>query len=235
MKKREGSILLIDSDGGECRESLASSLDGFEIIFMPDRKKACDFFFHSNVDLVLLDHDRDGFCTELLGFFKSLKPLVPVIIMTGNGSEAFAVEVFRLGADDYFKKPLLADEFQAGVKNILGIRNEKNNAPHIGLERAVDCIHSHYNTRLSLSQIAGKAGMSISCFERKFKKEMGLTFNVYLNKLRINKAMELLNEKGLSISDIAFACGFTNQFHFTRTFKKFMEVPPVVYRKTLRG
>jgi len=47
--------------------------------------------------------------------------------------------------------------------------------------------------------------------------------------------MELLNEKGLSISDIAFACGFTNQFHFTRTFKKFMVVPPVVYRKTLRG
>jgi len=75
--------------------------------------------------------------------------------------------------------------------------------------------------------------MSISCFQRAFKREVGITFNKYVNSIRISKARHLLHDNHKSMSEIAFACGFTNQYHFTRTFKKLMNTPPRTFRKSL--
>ena len=74
--------------------------------------------------------------------------------------------------------------------------------------------------------------MSVSCFQRAFKQEVGITFNKYVNSLRISKARRLLHENHKSMSEIAFACGYTNQYHFTRTFKKLMNTPPRSFRKS---
>jgi transcriptional regulator GlxA family with amidase domain len=74
--------------------------------------------------------------------------------------------------------------------------------------------------------------MSLSCFERAFKREVGITFNKYVNSLRISKARQLLHENNKSMSEIAFACGYTNQYHFTRTFKRLMNMPPRSFRKS---
>jgi YesN/AraC family two-component response regulator len=63
--------------------------------------------------------------------------------------------------------------------------------------------------------------------------EVGITFNKYVNSLRISRARQLLHEYNKSMSEIAFACGYTNQYHFTRTFKKLMNTPPSSFRKSL--
>ena len=59
-----------------------------------------------------------------------------------------------------------------------------------------------------------------------------MTFNKYVNSLRISKARQLLHENNKSMSEIAFACGYTNQYHFTRTFKRLMNMPPKSFRKS---
>jgi AraC family transcriptional regulator len=59
-----------------------------------------------------------------------------------------------------------------------------------------------------------------------------MTFNKYVNSLRISKARQLLHESSKTMSDIAFACGYTNQYHFTRTFKRLMNMPPRSFRKS---
>ena len=82
--------------------------------------------------------------------------------------------------------------------------------------------------------MAKEAGMSVSCFERTFKKEMGITFVSYVNRLRIARAIKFLRDGRLPISDIAYACGFSNQFHFTRMFKKVMNTCPRHYRKSVK-
>ena len=103
-----------------------------------------------------------------------------------------------------------------------------------GLSRAIKYINEHFSSGLRLFEIAHEANMSISCFEKIFKKNMGMTFTLYVNRLRIARAVKLLNKDGLSMSDIAFACGFTNQFHFTRMFKKIVGISPRDYRKSLK-
>jgi AraC-like DNA-binding protein len=98
--------------------------------------------------------------------------------------------------------------------------------------RALSYINEHLGDQISLEETARKCGMSVSCFQRSFKQEVGITFNKYVNSLRISKARQLLHENSKTMSEIAFACGYTNQYHFTRTFKKLMNTPPRSFRKS---
>ncbi|MEC4684753.1 MAG: helix-turn-helix domain-containing protein [Nitrospirota bacterium] len=230
-------ILLIDSDAGQYHKGLVSSLRECSVIVETYQDKICESFLRNDIDLVLLDHFGDSSCTELLQFFRYVKPAVPVIIVTRCGSEELAVTVFRLGVKDYFKKPLVMCELKKSIRAALGINHvteELPQSPWSSIHRAIRYINKNYTSRIKLSEIAKEAGKSISCFERTFKKETGITFIMYVNRLRISKAIKMLREDGLSMSDIAFACGFTNQFHFTRTFKRIMKTSPRVYKKSLR-
>jgi AraC family transcriptional regulator len=86
---------------------------------------------------------------------------------------------------------------------------------------------------LSLEETAKECGMSLSCFQRAFKREIGMTFCKYVNMLRIARAKRLLHDNHRSMSQIAFDCGFSNQYHVTRTFKKLINTPPRSFRKAL--
>lgn len=77
--------------------------------------------------------------------------------------------------------------------------------------------------------------MSVSCFARTFRREMEETFVPYVNKLRVAKAIRLLEESDLSMSEIALESCFTNQYHFTRIFKKLARMPPRESRRYLRA
>jgi len=186
------------------------------------------------VDLVLLEHTNGSSVLELIPYFKSLRQFVPVIVVTANGSEDLAIKVFRLGAKDYFRKPFAVDDVIESIKSALGMSYQKCNRRRDNIGRGLYCIHKYYNADISLSHAAREAGMSVSCFERKFKDKTGRTFVRYVNELRVAKAKDILKEDGVSMNDVAFACGFTNQFHFTRTFKKITQVPPMGYKKSLR-
>jgi YesN/AraC family two-component response regulator len=234
MSKARSKILLIDPASHHYHDKLSASLTDCEMILIPDKHQACEYFFHNEIDLVLLDHNNGSSGIELIKYFKSLKQFVPVIVVTANGSEELATRVFRLGAKDYFRKPFAVDEVSECIRNALGITYLKCNRRRDTIGRGVYCIHKYYNSGIKLSHAAREAGMSVSCFERKFKENTGRTFVRYVNELRIAKAKDILKEDGVSMNDVAFACGFTNQFHFTRTFKKITHVPPMGYKKSLK-
>jgi len=237
MKKRY-QILLIDSDAGKYYQSLVTTIRNCHVIVEKNKQKACEFFFRNNIDLVLLNHCPDDPCMELLLVLRFVAPSVPVIIMTAWGSEEFAVTVFRNGASDYLKKPLNIDELVNSIEAALGKKNglyrELFNQSTDGINKAIHYINGNYCLPLKLTRVAREAGMSVSCLERAFKKKLGVTFSMYLNKVRICQAIQLLERGiGFSIGEIAFACGFTNQYHFTRLFKKMIQTCPRDFKKAL--
>ncbi|MBI5967722.1 MAG: helix-turn-helix domain-containing protein [Deltaproteobacteria bacterium] len=226
-------ILFIYPNGEGVYGRLSSVLEKFEIIKENNPSKATEFFLHNDVDLVLLGHTKYSPCLALLDFFKSAKPSIPVIIMTDCGSERLAVTVFRHGARDYFRKPFIVKELKKSIESALKMRENQEFKNSNSICRALRYINENYTKPLRLSQVAMEAGMSLSNFERTFKREMGITFSRFVNKLRISKATKMLKGNSLSMSEIAFDSGFTNQYHFTRMFKKIMNIPPIVYRKSL--
>lgn len=236
--EKNRTILLIDSDVEEYYKDLLASIRDRRIVVRATKEKAFEYFFNHEVGLVLLDHTPDAPCIELLQVVRFITPSVPVIIMTAYGSEDLAVTAFRNGASDYLTKPLDMDELKERIRAVLDKRDasprDSINQNTNGIQKAIRYINAHYPLPLTVSRVAREAAMSVSRFERDFKKTLGVTFSIYLNKVRIARAMQMLEQgDGLSMSEIAFACGFTNQYHFCRMFKKLTKISPRDFKKSL--
>ncbi|HBG27081.1 MAG TPA: hypothetical protein DDX75_08315 [Phycisphaerales bacterium] len=80
------------------------------------------------------------------------------------------------------------------------------------------------------SQVADKCGINIRYMSRLFKKHAGITPQSYIMRLKLNKAANLLLISNLSAKAISDQLGFTDQYHFSRTFKKFHGLSPLFYR-----
>jgi len=228
------TILLIDSGAEAYYQSLVGTVRDCHVIVEKNRQKACEFFFRNNVDLVLLEHTPDAPCMDLLQVLMFVAPSLPVIIMTAYGSEELAVTVFRNGASDYLKKPIHERELRDSIQTVLGIRERSFNRAQAGIHKAIQYINTNYCLSLKLAHVAREAGMSVSCLERAFKKTLSVTYSVYLNKVRIARAIQMLEEGvEFSISEIAFACGFSNQYHFARMFRKMTQACPREFKKAV--
>jgi len=68
---------------------------------------------------------------------------------------------------------------------------------------------------------------------RDFSKYFNCNLGEYIRKLRVERSFSLLHEHHLSLTDIAFRCGFADQSHFLRSFKQFSDANPSAYRKLL--
>lgn len=98
-----------------------------------------------------------------------------------------------------------------------------------------DYVQENYHSKIMLEDISDLLNMSTVSFNRFIKKRTGKTFVEYLNDVRIGYASRWLIEKDLSISEIAFICGFNNIANFNRIFKKIRRRTPTQYRSDFSG
>ena len=89
----------------------------------------------------------------------------------------------------------------------------------------------HLGERLSESAVARYAGMEASAFSRFFRRHIDMPFVQYLNRLRLNRACELLTASDQLITDICYACGFNNLSNFNRQFLAAKGMSPSQFRR----
>ncbi len=231
-----GRILIVDEEGEQYGKPLAAILPECRVIIEANPEAARRYFLSSPTDLVILNHSPRISCLELLPDFKSLRPSVSVIVVTGCGSEEMAVQVFRHGAIDYFRKPFEINALELTVRAALEFQRKRKERkapqPLTGIQRALRYIEAKFNEPISLNQAAREASMSISCFERRLKKQTGMTFTGFVNALRVAKAKEMIKKENCSMLQVSITCGFSNQSHFNRTFKQFTKMSPLAFRKS---
>lgn len=95
-------------------------------------------------------------------------------------------------------------------------------------------IEARLETLLRLDEAATLVGVSSSHFSRAFKKTFGQPFSRYVRTLRLERARGLLTDTERSISDIALACGLSDQPHLTRLFHRRYGAPPHAWRRAHR-
>lgn len=100
---------------------------------------------------------------------------------------------------------------------------------------AIDFIHRHYAEPLTLERIASEAFMSREYFSRVFKAETLRTPFEYLTHYRISRAMELLEQSDMNISEIAAKCGFGQPGYFNVKFSEIAGCTPTAYRNGTAG
>ncbi|MFE4144632.1 helix-turn-helix transcriptional regulator [Peribacillus sp. YIM B13472] len=99
------------------------------------------------------------------------------------------------------------------------------------IQKTIEYIENSLQEELSLENIARFAGFSKFHYHRIFLKEVGVTVSEYIRYRRIANAANMLLYTDEKIIDIAFYYRFETQESFTRSFKKYYELPPGQYRK----
>ncbi|WP_017812756.1 response regulator [Paenibacillus shenyangensis] len=101
---------------------------------------------------------------------------------------------------------------------------------HRQLREAVDFIHSHYDRPLNMAMVSNHVSLNYSYFSEAFKAYTGENFVLYLKKIRIGKAKELLADSPWKLADIGEMVGFENTRHFSRVFRELEGISPQDYR-----
>jgi two-component system, response regulator YesN len=234
------SVLLVD-DNKDLRTTLK------EILVMEDYAvvEACTYCdalarLGGDFDIALFDYQlRDGNGIDLLHEVRKTSPSLPVIIMTGYGTEEIAVRSFRTGASDYVRKPLDIRFLLRKMAESLGKETDAEGGTPPGdadgddllMEGVAMYLRKNHGPGISLEKVSAVWGTSRFRICRLFTEKLGQGFSAYVNGLRIEHAKELFRNPTLSILDITHAAGFGSLSQFERVFKETEGVTPREYRK----
>lgn len=249
-------ILIVDDDTALLDRYVESLSDAYRVVKIQTGRVAIERVERrSDIDLAVIEYrlpDMSGI--DVMKEIKDVEPSILVLIVTAYGDEEVAVEAFRNGARDYLKKPFSMSELSTKIDFYLALRHadqqrRKNilpgsetpawtGMPHSAvilrqyhkIQQAVRFIDDNYRTDIRLAAAAREAGMSPAHFSRIFKKVMGLSYQDYLNGLRITKAKNLLRTSARSVTEIAVSFGFADPTGFGRIFKKLTGHTPSAYR-----
>lgn len=113
------------------------------------------------------------------------------------------------------------------ARNRLEAENRKNPA---WLDVALEFVRDEWRASIGLSDVAEATGVHPATLARAFRDRLGVTVGEYLRQIRVSRAMEDLVNSKRSIAAVAVECGFYDQSHLTRTFKRQTGLTPQRYR-----
>jgi len=177
-------------------------------------------FDHAFVHFNLIGSTRD-FTPEIhaVPFDKSLQdllaPLLPKFPFI-NHSEVLHLQAFLMKA-----LAMVPDSFW------------KDRTINPRLSRLLHWMEQHLHEHDRNEALARQVHLSPTAFSRWFKGQTGISPQRWLDETRMNQACDLLHQPSLTIEEIALLLGYTDRFHFSRTFKKVRGVPPGRFRKNI--
>jgi AraC-like DNA-binding protein len=103
------------------------------------------------------------------------------------------------------------------------------------MHKVVGYVNEHYAEPLAVADVCKQVNMSESTFSRFFGKVTGTTFTTFVNRLRINRACQLLMERESYVSSVCYAVGFNNVANFNRRFLELKGMTPTQFRREAAG
>lgn len=187
------------------------------------------------------DTDRHDFAPQAAGLeaifaglvynIKDDRELLELGMIIYDGLYSWAQHLFRqLHGGDSPVEQLLLQIYQRYLK-----QRRKEQMPEwvVALRELIqDQVDTNMN--LTLHQLSDELELSPTYLSREFSKYFdNVNFGEYIRKKRIEKAIELMADPSLNLTEIAYLTGFSDQSHFTRIFNKHMGSNPSVYRKKI--
>lgn len=203
-------------------------------------------------DILMPEMDGNTLCLKLKTNVNTNH--VPVILLTAQANDENKLEGLETGADAYIVKPFNMDILRRTIFNLLNARNilrnkysgqegqtSKVNAISMKspdeklLEKVMAVINRNLdNSDLSVDMIAAEVGISRVHLHRKMKKLTNQTPHDFIRNIRLKQAANLLATQDHNITEVMYACGFSNSASFSTTFKNFYGMSPREYMKEHR-
>jgi two-component system, response regulator YesN len=215
---------------------------GFNVVArFIDARSALSYVENNPVDVVMTDismPDMNGIelTKELLRF-----PELKIVLFSSYKDYEYMRAGIHYGICDYLLKPIRYDELVAcfekirlklDEKNIVEVPKPKTYYSEIILR--VDKYLSDNYQKASLEGAAEAVGLSPNYLSKIYKEKSGCGFLERLNRIKMEKACELLMDPGYKHYEIAFYVGYDNPKNFSRAFKTHFNVSPMEYRNGQR-
>ena len=113
------------------------------------------------------------------------------------------------------------------------LNNDESKLNDHMINKIIDYISNHYYEQLSLKQVADKFHFNYYYLSSYFSSHNAEGFSEYLNKIRLEKAVELLGNKQIPVSEVSFMVGYSDHSYFCKVFKKFKKLTPSKFRRNI--
>lgn len=194
-------------------------------------------------DIILMDiliPEMDGL--QALQEIRKFLPRAAVIILSAYSDFSYAQKAIHLRVQEYLLKPIKPSVFKKVFHELLNtvsssqvhvdeeILEPETNQIYF-IEKALKYIQDNFKQKLTLQMVASYVFLNPQYFSRIFKKEVGVPYIDYVNKLKIDHACKLLETTNYPAYRISGECGFTDPSYFNRVFVQQMNMTPKAYRR----
>lgn len=157
-------------------------------------------------------------------------PYSPVLVDLIRGLED---EILTFGGSCRLMLQSMSTQIAIQILRAMGIRASDKSMPldKSYVDLAMEYMMVYYNSNIRIEDICRQINISPYHFIRMFKDKTGITPHEFLQRVRIDKAVEMLKSGHYSVMETASLCGFVSADHFARSFKHAMGIPPSEFRR----
>lgn len=216
-------------------------------------KEALSLLEQYDIDLIVSDvmmPEMDGFefCSSVKGNLETCH--IPVILLTAKKQEEDRIEAYESGADAFITKPFNLSVLYARINNLLRIRErmrtdvKRQQVFEAGkldittfdehfLQGIIESVNKHLSDPdFSQAQVMEEMHISKSTLYRKVKALTGLSCAAFIANIRMKAACRILTEKKrISVSELAYAVGYSDPRYFSNAFKREFGMRPSEYMR----
>ena len=244
-------ILFID-DNKDLRELIQHILSKkYQIFIAENALQGLELLKSTPVDIIICDimmPQMNGleFCRQIKGDIQTNH--IPIIMLTAKNAVDDQIECYKAGAESYIAKPFEMKILQARIDNLLQSREQSRQSFRSKMEinisnlnyqtsdeeflnNAMQCVERHIQeSEFDTVQMANELHISRSTLSRKCKVISGCTPLEFIRNIKLKYACALLKKKTISISEVAYATGFSSPKYFTKCFKEEFGMTPTEYQ-----
>ena len=250
QKESEKMILVVD-DNKDIAAYIESIFESeYNVVKAENGLEAYDLAIKNTPDVIVSDLMMPGmdgleFCEKIKANIATSH--IPLIMVTAKDSKHDKVKGYEVGVDGYITKPFSSEVLFARVSNLLKnrelleIRYESNDL--IDIESTKSTREAEFvlnaekitlqmleQSEFSVPQLCKELGMSQSALYRKIKSLTGVSIQVFIRKIRIKRAAQLLLSEDMTVTEVAFSLEFADLKYFRKCFKEQFGKSPSEYR-----
>lgn len=250
LDKAEGktTVLVVDDDK-DVVEYVKSQLESdCNVLVAFSGNQAWSQLVEKKPDVVVTDYKMaDGNGIDLCQRIKSNPQCddIPVIMLTGEGSESLQLHSLNIQVDYYLEKPVGIRILRSAIAHVLKAREDarkrmrrmdigaavegvSNGTQTVNfMERVNACVKTHLgDSEYSVIRLADDVGMSKSQLSRKMKDECGITPNAFIKSYRLKCAAYMLAHNNSNISEVMYSVGFSSPSYFAASFREYFNMSP---------